>query len=103
MEQIQVSLYTIPQAACGINQISWADVAAMLKSHLERHFPGELLFSHVEFMSAEWFADPAAQALLESHAVNFPFVLVNGEVACAEAKVNISRVRKHILAVKATS
>jgi hypothetical protein len=96
MEKIQVDLYTIPQAACGLNKMTWFDVAALLKSNLEKSFPDQLAFLHVEFMSQEWFADAKAQELLESQLVNFPFVLVNGEIACSEVKVNISRIRKFI-------
>jgi hypothetical protein len=96
MEKIHVNLYTIPQASCGLNKMSWFDVAAILKSNLEKSFPTGLAFLHVEFMSQEWFADAKAQELLESQSVNFPFVLVNGEIACSEAKVNISRIRKFI-------
>jgi len=96
MEKIQVDLYTIPQAACGSNKMTWFDVAALLKCNLEKSFPARLDFLHVEFMSQEWFADARAQELLDSQLVNFPFVLVNGEIACSEAKVNISRIRKFI-------
>ena len=45
-------------------------------------------------MSELWFADDNAQDLLEKGMVNFPFVLVNGEVACNEKKMNISKVRR---------
>lgn len=97
MEKIPVILFTLPQAACGTNKMSWPDVANMLRDNMERSFPGRVEFQHIEFMTAEWFNDPNAQNLLESQAVNFPFVLVNGQVACAEAKVNVSKIRKFIL------
>jgi hypothetical protein len=45
-------------------------------------------------MTEQWFDDADAQRLLEAGSVNFPFVLVNGEVACSEKKVNISKIRR---------
>lgn len=77
--------------------MSWLDVANMLRDNMERYFPDKIEFRQIEFMTTEWFNDPHAQNLLESQTVNFPFVLVNGQVACAEAKVNVSKIRKFIL------
>lgn len=93
-EKLNITLYTIPQAACDQKKMSWNDVALLLKNHLERTFSDTLIFEHVEFMSNQWFSDPEAQGLLDKGTVNFPFVLVNGEVACSEKKVNISKVRR---------
>lgn len=99
MKTIDVTLYTIPQAACGSNKMSWADVFTLLQGNLEKSFP-DAHFKHIEFMSPEWFNDVPAQKYLETGSINFPFVLVNGEVACADAKVNISKIRKFIENIK---
>lgn len=93
-EKLHITLYTIPQAACDQKKMSWNEVALLLKNHLERTFQNSVIFEHIEFMSQQWFSDPEANALLEKGDVNFPFVLVNGEVACNEKKVNISKVRR---------
>lgn len=93
-EKLHIILYTIPQAACDQKKMSWNDVASLLRTHLERTFKESVIFEHIEFMSNQWFSDPEAQGLLEKGTVNFPFVLVNGEVACNEKKVNISKVRR---------
>ncbi len=93
---LQVTLYTIPQAACDQKKMKWSDVASMLKTQLENAFQDHVVFKHIEFMSEQWFADESAQLLLEKGTVNFPFVLVNGEVACSEKKVNISKIRRFI-------
>jgi len=96
MDKIRVILFTLPQAACGSNKVSWYDVAKLLRDNLERSFPDRIEFRHIEFMSPEWFDDPQAQNLLELQIVNFPSVLVNDKIACAEAKVNISKVKRYI-------
>lgn len=96
MDKIRVILFTLPQAACGANKVSWVDVAKMLHDNLEHSFPAIIEFRHIEFMSPEWFDDPQAQNLLELQHVQFPFILVNDEIACAEAKVNFSKVKKYI-------
>jgi hypothetical protein len=97
MEQqgkLQIVLYTIPQAACDQKKMSWNDVAALVKNQMENFFHDAVVFNHVEFMTEKWFTDADAQRLLEAGSVNFPFVLVNGEVACSEKKVNISKIRR---------
>lgn len=99
MKTIEVILYTIPQAACGANKTTWADVAGLLQSNLVKSF-SEVQFRHTEFMSEAWFADEQAQHFLETQLVSFPFVLVNGEIACIDKKVNISKVRKFIQNLK---
>jgi len=93
-EKLHITLYTIPQAACDQKKMSWNDVAFLLKNHMERTFQDRVIFEHVEFMSQQWFSDAEANALLEKGEVNFPFVLVDGEVACNEKKVDISKVRR---------
>lgn len=99
MNKIRVILFTLPQAACGTNKVSWVDVAKMLRDNLEHSFPDKIEFRHIEFMSPEWFNDPQAQNLLELQIINFPSVLVNDKIACAEAKVNFSKIRKYILEI----
>jgi len=92
-EKLHITLYTIPQAACDQKKMSWTDVASLLKNQMEHFFQNMVVFEHIEFMSGKWFADANAQTLLEKGEANFPFVLVNGEVACIERKVNISKIR----------
>jgi hypothetical protein len=93
-KKLHISLYTIPQAACDQKKMSWPDVASLLKNQMEHFFQNNVIFQHIEFMSEPWFADANAQDLLEKGIVNFPFVLVNGEAACSEKKVNISKIRR---------
>lgn len=93
-DKLQVSLYTIPQAACDQKKMSWNDVAKILEKQMYTSFHDMVSVNHIEFMSELWFTDTIAQSLLESGTVNFPFVLVNGEVACSEKKVNISKIRR---------
>ncbi|MFA5819054.1 MAG: hypothetical protein WC854_07220 [Bacteroidales bacterium] len=92
--KLHIAFYTIPQAACDQKKMSWSDVASLLKNQMEHVFQNMVDFEHIEFMSGQWFADTDAQTLLENGTVNFPFVLVNGEVACSEKKVNISKIRR---------
>lgn len=96
MEKINVTLYTIPQAACDSNKMNWNDVARFTKEKLNNTFGEQINFEHIEFMNQKWFLDTQAQLLLEKEKVNFPFVLVNGEVACADKKVNLSKIRQFI-------
>ena len=93
-EKLYIVLYIIPQAACDQKKMSWTDVATLLKNQMENVFQDMMVFEHIEFMTEQWFADTNAQVLLENGTVNFPFVLVNGEVACSEEKVNISKIRE---------
>ncbi|MCX6335647.1 MAG: hypothetical protein NT092_15335 [Bacteroidia bacterium] len=95
-EKLHIALYTIPQAACDHKKMNWSDVASLLKNQMENVFQNYVVFEHIEFMSEKWFADETAQVLLEKETVNFPFVLVNGEVACSEKKVNISKIRRFV-------
>lgn len=91
---IHVTLYTIPLAACDSNKMTWDDVAMLVKNQLRTAFGESVVFVHTEFMSPEWFTDDQAQHMLQSVEVNFPFVLVNGEIACSEKKVNVSKIRR---------
>jgi len=100
---LNIILYTIPQAACDQKKMSWNDAASLLKNQMESVFHNMVDFKHIEFMSGEWFADANAQSLLEAGSVNFPFVLVNGEVACSEKKVNISKIRRFAESILKTS
>ncbi len=95
-DKINVVLYTVPKAACGSGQMSWQDVAVMVKKQLQHSFNGKIDFEHVEFMNPRWCEDATAQELLDRGVVNFPFVLVDGEIASADKKVNISKIKKHI-------
>jgi hypothetical protein len=97
-DKIRVVLYTVPQVACSQGKIIWRDVAVMVKNQLNTAFPEKISFEHIEFMSDAWFdeSQAAAQMLLETSRVNFPFVLVNGQVASACTKVNISAIRRYI-------
>ncbi len=94
--KINVTLYTVPQEACDSQKMSWCDVAGMVEEQLSRSFNDNIKFGHVEFMDQKWFDDERAQALLESGEVNFPFVLVNGEIACADKKVNLPKIKRVI-------
>lgn len=96
---IQVILYTIPMAACDSNKMNWHDLAILVKNQLRTVFGESVGFVHKEFMSPEWFTDDQAQQLLESGEVNFPFVLVNGEVASCDKKVNISKIRRCVQSI----
>lgn len=93
-EKLHIALYTIPQAVCDQKKMNWTDVASLVKNHMESTFHERVIFRHIEFMTEQWFTDADAQRLLEAGSVNFPFVLVNGEVACSEKKVNISKIRR---------
>lgn len=95
MDKITVILFTVPEASCAGN-MSWKDVAGMLRENMSRLFLGKIDFKHIEFMSPEWFSHPDAQRLLETQTVNFPFVLADNEIVCAEPKVNISKIRKFV-------
>lgn len=93
---IIVELFTIPQAACDSEKANWTQVGEMVKNQLDTKFGKSIEFKHVEFMSEQWFANPKASEVLESGEVNFPFVLVNGEIASADKKINVSKVTRAI-------
>lgn len=95
-KQIKVEIYTIPQAACDANKANWEQTAQMVGRQLKTKFGEAIQVQHIEFMSPEWFQREHAQKFLESGEINFPFVLVNEEVACADKKINISKINKVI-------
>ena len=91
-----VELFTIPQAACDSGKANWTQVGEMVKNQLETRFGKLIEFKHVEFMSEQWFENQKAQEMLENVEVNFPFVLVDGEIASADKKINVSKVNRAI-------
>ncbi|MCK7519977.1 MAG: arsenic metallochaperone ArsD family protein [Ignavibacteriales bacterium] len=91
-----VELFTIPQAACDSGKANWIQVGEMVKNQLDTKFGKSIEFMHVEFMSEQWFENQKAQELLEHGEVNFPFVLVDGEIASADKKINVSKINKAI-------
>lgn len=99
---VHVVLYTLPQAACDSNKMSWYDVAALIKNQISAAFGDSVSFEHIEFMSKRWFDNTRVQILLKDGDVNFPFVMVNNELACVEKKVNLSKI-KHLIRSKLQS
>ena len=95
-KSILVELFTIPQAACHPGKANWLQVTEMVKKQLETRFGNVIEFKHIEFMSELWFEGQKAQIFLEKGDVNFPFVLVDGKIACAEKKINVSKVNRAI-------
>lgn len=95
-EPIKVEVFTIPQAACDASKANWQQTAQMVSQHLKIKFGEAVKVQHIEFMSSEWFQHDKAQKLLESGKINFPFVLVGEELACAEKKINISKINRVI-------
>lgn len=93
---ILTEIFTIPQAACDSTKANWQQVVQMVTKQLKTKFGEVLQVKHIEFMSGEWFGHAVAQHLLERGEVNFPFVLVNGEIASADKKINISKITKSI-------
>ena len=91
-----VELFTIPQAACDSGKANWTQVGEMVKNQLETRFGKSIEFEHIEFMSGQWFENQKAQEMLENGEVNFPFVLVDGEIASADKKINVSKVNRTI-------
>jgi hypothetical protein len=90
--KVIVQLYTVPQEACDSKKMNWTEAALLLQGQLHQKLGDQVDFRHVEFMTEGWFQDEAAQQLLEEGHLNFPFVLVDGELADAGAKINVSRV-----------
>ena len=93
---IVVELFTIPQAACDSGKANWQQVGEMVRKQLETRFGKAVDFKHIEFMSAKWFENIKAQELLETANLNFPFVLVDGEMASADKKINVSKINRAI-------
>ena len=94
--RIIVELFTIPQAACDSGKANWTQVGEMIQRQLTIKFQDAISFSHIEFMSEQWFAHPKASELLESGEINFHFVLVDGEIASIDKKINVSKVTRAI-------
>ncbi len=95
-QSIKVEIFTIPQAACDINKANWQQVAQMVTRQIKSKFGEVVTIAHIEFMSPEWFVHEGAQKKLESGELTFPFVLVDGEVVCAENKINLSKIKNFI-------
>lgn len=93
---ITVELFTVPQAACDSSKANWTQVGEMIKNQLRVRFKNTISFNHIEFMTEKWFANPRASEILENGNINFPFVLVDGEIASAGKKINISQVIRTI-------
>ena len=93
---ILTEIFTIPQAACDSTKANWQQVAQMVSRQLETKFGEAVQAKHIEFMSGEWFNHSVAQQLLEKGEVNFPFVLVNGEIVCTDKKINVPKINKFI-------
>ena len=93
---ILTEIFTIPQAACDSTKTNWKQVVQMISRQLKTKFGEAVQVKHIEFMSGDWFNHTSAQQLLEKGEVNFPFVLVNGEIACVDKKINISKITKSI-------
>ena len=91
-----VELFTIPQAACDSGKANWTQVAEMVRNQLVTKFGSAIDFKHIEFMTGQWFEHQKAQEMLENGEVNFPFVLVDGEIASADKKINVSKVNRAI-------
>lgn len=95
-KSILTEIFTIPQAACDSSKANWQQVVQMISRQLETKFGEAVQVKHIEFMSGDWFNHTSAQQLLEKGEVNFPFVLVKGEIACADKKLNISKITRKI-------
>ena len=93
---VLVELFTIPQAACDSGKANWKQVAEIVKNQIASRFGEVFVFSHIEFMSEQWFKHLKAQEMLEKNEVIFPFVLVDSEIACADKKINVSKVNRAI-------
>jgi len=90
--KVNITLYTIPQEACDSEKMNWEQAAKMLQEYLHKNLGNQISYHHTEFMDASWFEDIAAQEMMEKENLNFPFVLVNGELASTGKKINISKV-----------
>lgn len=95
-KSFKVELFTVPQAACDSGKANWIQVGEMIKNQLETKFGKDIEFKHIEFMSEQWFENQKVQDMLENGGLNFPFVLVDGEIASADKKINVSKVSRAI-------
>ena len=93
---VLVELFTIPQAACDSGKANWTQVAEMVRKQFETKFGTAIDFKHIEFMSGQWFEHQKVQEILENGTVKFPFVLVDGEIASADKKINVSKINRAI-------
>jgi disulfide oxidoreductase YuzD len=98
--EINVVLYTIPQAACDSGKMNWTDAGKMLKEQLSKNFGDSVSFDHCEFMTENWFADTHAQELMEKNELKFPFVTVNGELASTGDKIKLTQVIRKVQEIK---
>jgi hypothetical protein len=96
-KSLLVELFTIPQAACNSGKENWKRVAVMIRNLLEIKFGSAIGFKHIEFMSEQGFEHQKEQKILENSVVNFPIVLVDGGIRCADKKINVSKVQRAIL------
>ncbi len=87
-----ITLYTVPQGACDSRKMNWVQAGEMLRQYLIKNLGDRVNFCHTEFMSENWFNDIAAQELMEKENLNFPFVVINGELAFSGKKINISKI-----------
>lgn len=94
-KKIIVRLYTVPSEACCLGKMDWAQAGKMLEQQLQSRLEGQADFSHIEFMTAQWFEDSHAQELMEKQNLTLPFVLVDGQLASSGDKINIGRVLRH--------
>ncbi len=90
--EINITLYTIPQEACDSKKMNWKQAAKMLQQYLNKNLDFKVNYRHIEFMDTAWFEDSNAQKMMETKKLNFPFVIVNNELACTGTKINLSKV-----------
>jgi hypothetical protein len=93
-KKVSVTLYTVPSQACCLGKMDWSQAGQMLQHQLRSRLGDQAQFSHIEFMTAQWYEDAHAQKMMEKEDLQLPFVLVNGELASTGDKIHISRVIK---------
>jgi hypothetical protein len=93
---VLVELFTIAQTACNSGKANLKRVAVMIRNPMETKFGSAIGFKRIEFLSEQWVEHQKAQKILENGTVNFPFVLVDGEMRCADKKINVSKVQRAI-------
>jgi disulfide oxidoreductase YuzD len=91
---LQIKLYTVPQAACDSGKMNWIQAGELLQRHLKEHLGNHVDFQHIEFMADKWFEDATAQQVMEKEDLNFPFVMINGELASTGPKIKMSQIVK---------
>ena len=90
--KVNITLYTIPQEACDSQKMNWEQASKMLQEYLQKNLGNQISYHHIEFMGAAWFEDTNAQEIMEKEHLNFPFVMVNGELASTGNKINLTKV-----------